>query len=348
MPSPFENALDRFQFGLMESWYNLHKQEIGLSIQKFDYIQDASDPTRISCGVSSAGPVHSATKFINSHCARIQTEHLDRCNKLDAVLKKQASANPGFSRASITCRCHAGVSNVLIPYRHPKEKDTKKVWYIFVGQFLLREEASPDHTQFMRHLLKERFFHPLLQKHITQEESPYVKPEIFIPENIYNVDFDGATRKGHISYISAIDVIAFQESVLASFETFLNHSYESAEGIAQISEYFSTTKPGQRLYQRAEEFHKWFNGLYEAPSFSEELKVYVESVRGLAYNDKANDLLAGKLIAWFDNGQFQKKIQDAGWFAERPLLDSPNGESAVIGGKKPSGGFLRKIFGSGA
>ena len=348
MQTAFENALNRFQFSLMERWYNLYRQEIGLLIQKFDYVQDASVPTRIGHDVSPTGPVHSATKFINSHCARIQRDNLDKCNKLDVLLKKQASANPGFSRASITCRCHAGVSNVLIPYRHPKENDTNKVWYIFIGQFLLREEASAGHTQFMQQLLKSRLFHPLLVKHIMEEDAPFVKPDIFIAESTYNNTFDGATREGHISYISAIDLLLFQESALASFETFLNRFYETPEGVAQVAEYFSTTRPGQRLHHRAEDFKRWFFSLPQPPSFRAPLEAYVKSVLLFANSGKADDVSADRLISWFNEGQQQSKIQDRAWFAGRPSLDSLNAPSTGVENVKRRGGFIKRIFSSGA
>jgi SAM-dependent methyltransferase len=100
---------------------------VGISIQLMEEEQDGNTPTR------------GQKADINDYCDRIQKEdNCEKCNLFD-IQAKQYSLSKNDNDKCILVNCHAGVTNLIIPYSPEKDKYdyVGPVFYIFIGHFLL-------------------------------------------------------------------------------------------------------------------------------------------------------------------------------------------------------------------
>jgi hypothetical protein len=163
-----------------------------------------------------------AAHYRNNFCRKIykDKELAPDCNKLDFYLKKRV---PHSSTESVSCRCHQGVSNILIPYYFPDDP-LGITWYVYIGQFLLMEEDNIILADLASEWLEKKLdiYDIAVLDSLTQEEKLFVKPGAIIKRS-----GTGLKRfvKTDISRISFIDFIRFREFALTRFQSFLDAIY---------------------------------------------------------------------------------------------------------------------------
>lgn len=131
--SQFDSELEQFENMLIATWQTQKHQNIGLSIQSLNDTQ------------SRVKELNETINAVNSFCSNVlnngnlktRKEHRLCCNRLDSELKKIVNDNGNLN--GIACKCHKGISNIIIPFKYiPKDKNKPTTnWYIFYGQFLL-------------------------------------------------------------------------------------------------------------------------------------------------------------------------------------------------------------------
>ena len=219
--NPFEETLNRFLDDTMARWFRITKetQRIGLSIQLQGAVQD-STPTR-ERGKTNYSSEKMKAHYRNSFCRSVYADYLKEpfCNNLDFCLK--GKINRDNRHDSISCRCHQGVSNVLIPYQYPND-DLKIVWYIFIGQFILLEETNDANKKLASewfaklNIVDVNAYSPL-----STVEASFIKPGIFVKE----ADIDTKFMDSTISKIRFLDFVRFREFALTRFQNFLDMVY---------------------------------------------------------------------------------------------------------------------------
>lgn len=219
---PFEDLLNDFLDDTMARWFELTKQRIGLSIQLKGSVQNRT-PTREQQIYSD---YKMGAHYRNTFCRKTYEDKDKKslCNSLDYHLKKKIS--PGNIHDSISCRCHQGISNVLIPYQYPKDY-LDIIWYIYIGQFILLDESV-----LYKPLAKKMFAEFNIQdvnilNSLTDEEKVFIQPEIFIKKRALRNRFDDYV----ISKIRFIDFLQFRLFVLTRFQDFLDEIYSKPNGI---------------------------------------------------------------------------------------------------------------------
>lgn len=221
----FENALHQLQYELVKTWQDKFRgdQNIAVSIQLRDEIQDRARACTASTGSTSGAP-----KAINGYCQRILDEQWTgtgrtfECDQLDFCLKRrygqgkqQDLGTPFLGRFS--CRCHAGVSNILVPVTHADGD----VWYIFFGQFLLKDEDAKIQSAIM----SAREIKPVTSISSTEAQGgrQFLQENVFITEALYKSQF-----MGNISLVSLPEFLVFMDYVLNKVEAFLTEVSVSA------------------------------------------------------------------------------------------------------------------------
>lgn len=206
----FEDALNDFQINLMKEWFEVFHLKIGLSIQLRFKTQDNRSPTRVWHDNPLAD--ERMKDIINSHCQTVLLDPVNRvkCNNLDYHLKIFIDDN--FDRSgtykNFRCRCHKGISNVVLPYLIDGD-----LWYIFVGHFLLK----PTSTEIDNVFLDEFKLSPV--PILPLEGKNYVLQNIFITEDVYEAKF----KNGYpdLAYIDIKELTTFITYVRARFSNFI-------------------------------------------------------------------------------------------------------------------------------
>ena len=159
---------------------------------------------------------------------------------LDQLLKRKAiEIYHQFERThkwtSFGCRCHKGVSNYLIPFIHPSDKQTNPTkWYVFIGQFALipptrGKESNLATEEFRRHRIVD-----LPASRIASHEREFIKQSAFWQSD----KGGGVLLDGLISSLTWLDYLRFQSYVLARFEEFLfPHFNQNGEPSGELREY---------------------------------------------------------------------------------------------------------------
>jgi len=232
----FENALHEFQHGLVQAWTSRFRvgQKIAISIQLRREIQDR----RKSCCAGDVGKKvfvsNGIPKAINNYCQHVLNDGaIDKCDKLDELLKSRHVSEQGNGKAThelkgFSCRCHRGVSNILIPFRFGSEE-----WYIFFGQFLLHNE----HPDIDSDILLEQRIQPV--KDLAPNEQGLLQEDVLITDDQYNKYFklwsDGTGTD--ISLIPVSDFLKFKGYVLKKSADFMTFVYQDEGRVESLKLY---------------------------------------------------------------------------------------------------------------
>jgi hypothetical protein len=228
----FNDALHKFQYDVVEEWQDkLRKgQRIAISIQLREEIQDraraCASPRRSASGAPEA---------VNVYCQQVldkqwtTTQATADCDQLDDCLKRRhewREQNPHLEFAGrFSCRCHGGVSNILIPFRYG-DSDDDDLWYVFFGQFLLKAENA----EIQDLLMVEHRIEPITD--ISQTERGHLQENVFVDEALHASHF-----KGEISLVSLPDFFAFKNFALRKFDSFLRDVYSDAAKLRSLKHY---------------------------------------------------------------------------------------------------------------
>lgn len=220
----FLKDLNDFYREVIDDWFLQSGLLVGISIQKFDDLQDEDSITRDTHATKDI--VANNKGYINHYCYHIlsDTGNIEKCNKLDFFMKKYANEEKDANK--IMCKCHGGVSNILIKYKYPS---TNVDWYIFLGQFLLQEPIE----KLKEHFYKESGIKPVNIQTINrkyQSSKGLINDGAFVDETYKNNKIAQTKSKegrGEISLVPADRYYYLEKIVLRRFEMFISKYFVS-------------------------------------------------------------------------------------------------------------------------
>ncbi len=226
----FLKDLNDFYREVIDDWHQQSGLLIGISIQKFDDLQDEDAITRDTHATKDI--VANNKGYINHYCYHILSEegNIEKCNKLDFFMKKYASEEKSANK--IMCKCHGGVSNILIKYKYPA---TIVEWYIFLGQFLLEEPIDKLKEHFyLESGIKPVNIQTLNRKY--QSSKGLINDGAFVDESYKNTKVAESVNKegrDEISLVPADRYFYLESIVLRRFEIFIS-KYFNTNGQSQL------------------------------------------------------------------------------------------------------------------
>lgn len=216
------HELNIFQSNIMDEWAELRKHNIGVSIQLYKQVQDKYSETR-------RDPVNSFCRGV----VRNKTQ-LKKCDLLDAELKKQSKE---LHNMRIACRCHKGVSNILIPLEF-----RGIVWYIFYGQFLLVYSTNPFELTNVKGAFRRYFNRKLddnqIKHKIDDFKNQYIQENAFIDLEYLPQQFENHD----LSRVELMEFFEFKLYVEFKFKEFLTSLYADSSKEKALKEFIKEEK----------------------------------------------------------------------------------------------------------
>jgi hypothetical protein len=245
------HELNKFQSKIMDDWAFERKHNIGVSIQLFKQVQDKYSETR-------RDPV-------NSFCRGVvkNKTQLKKCDLLDVNLKNKSKE---LHNMRIACRCHKGVSNILIPFEF-----RGIVWYIFYGQFLLVYSTKPSELTNVKGAFKRYFNRKLNDNQIKHNIEDFKNQ--YVQENAF-IDLDNLPQQFENHDLSKVELFEFFEFKLYvefNFKAFLTALYADPIKEKVLREFIKDEKNNieqatlvlQRLFDIHKKWHFTDNQLKE-------------------------------------------------------------------------------------
>lgn len=234
------HELNSFQSKIMDDWAFERRHNIGVSIQLYKQVQDRYSETR-------RDPV-------NSFCRGVvkNKTQLKKCDLLDVNLKVKSKE---LNNMRIACRCHKGVSNILIPFEFKGI-----VWYIFYGQFLLVYSTSPSELTNVKGAFK-RYFNRKLDDNQIKHNIDDFKDQ-YVQENAF-IDLENFPRQFENHDLSKVELMEFFEFKLYvefNFKRFLTSLYADSDKEKVLKEFIedekNNTEQANLILQRLLDIYK--------------------------------------------------------------------------------------------